>query len=314
MKYIKIVFALFVITLLFPASADSQCTSDVLPSDDPSGRIRTIRIINIRYSCNDLWTWWMKGFNEKFYQEDIITKELNYYINYFKEFVKLDSLDRSLKKVKNENYILKGLYEVLLLKKDTLLNVLDKNIDKWNSSYKKKQIAHILRYYDINNIIVKKLIYMLAEDPCSYVRLEAARTLSYLGEKEKSFKLLKNLWHANERDIVLNNFEYFTVSLRNINNERSIKLLLKLAENNNPFCALDASICLLELGHFKRSKLQLISLAKNGESFLIYGNALLYLERFYPDIDFQDIDFKQVDNQQPISKHQIIECILTKIK
>jgi hypothetical protein len=91
------------------------------------------------------------------------------------------------------------------------------------------------------------LLKELSNDPCEYVLLEVARSLSYQGEKDISFRLFDSIWNLDNKYINLDKFNYFTGGMRNIHSDEAIAFLKKLSAHDNKYCALDASICLLQL-------------------------------------------------------------------
>ncbi|HPT72908.1 MAG TPA: HEAT repeat domain-containing protein [Candidatus Cloacimonadota bacterium] len=189
---------------------------------------------------------------------------------------------------------------------DTLASLILQTFQDEPSSRAKMNYARELKL--ITNPNSLKILISLTSDSCKFVRLEAALSLSYLNEKKVSFKTFQNLWNLNDEILNLDNFPSFTVGMRNIATPKSIKFLIRLTQQKNPYCCLDASICLLQLGKNADCLKGLDSVLTCDNEELFY-NAGLLIKRYYPDSILRQklVSFLSGDN----AKAQFSKFLLT---
>lgn len=163
---------------------------------------------------------------------------------------------------------------------DNTFSILHDQFKSMENERLKAYLARDLRF--TQNFAAIPALIELAEDTCEYVRLEVGRSLAFIGEKEVSFELLAQLWEMGIFPINGDRFNYFTASMRNINTPKAIDFLELLTLDTNQYCALDASICLLQLGR-RMEGLNGIEGVINTDDPTIFKAATRALHAYFPD-------------------------------
>jgi len=277
----KYSFAFFLI--FFSNVVVAQCTEEVLPMDFSGGKCRTRRM-TFMYT-ND-FSEFSKKWNEnadtwiklKDYKRSELQTNKDYQLHYFQP---KHSLDSNIFFFVHGIKIQKGLAlgELTIQNLDTLVYLIQGTLAETQSSYFKKRFANVLRYSE--KPIAKEILVLLATDTCRYVRLEAALSLAILGETLCSISTFLKLWNLNDQSINLDEFEYFTEGMRDIATSQSTDFLIALSNHQNPFCRLDASICLLQQGK-ESDCLKGLETVLSSDSKDLFLNAALVIKRFYP--------------------------------
>ena len=261
----------------------AQCTEEVLPMDFSGGKCCTHRMT---FMYTKYFPEFSKKWNEnadtwiklKDYKSSELQTIKDHQLHYFHPKHSLDS---------NIFYFIQGtksqkgsaLGDLTIQNLDTLVYLIRGTLAETQSSYFKKRFANVLRYSE--KPIAKEILVLLATDTCRYVRLEAALSLAILGETACSFNTFERLWNLNDKSINLDEFYYFTEGMRDIATSQSTDFLVVLSKHQNPFCRLDASICLLQLGKEADclNGLETVLSCDNKNLFL---NAAIVIKRFYP--------------------------------
>jgi len=168
------------------------------------------------------------------------------------------------------------LYDIFRQKRDTLPNLIFSFLLKDPSSMVRRECAGLLKFYSYNEAY--DLLKIFTIDSCQFVRLEAALSLSYLGEQTISFDILSGLWANNDPIISMDNYPYFTVGMRNIMNEKSFEFLKEIFTGDNPYSALDASICLLQCDKKEEFLNGIRIVLKMNNTKLFYNGAILLIK------------------------------------
>jgi hypothetical protein len=168
--------------------------------------------------------------------------------------------------------------------------------------------ARQLRYQNSEEII--EILNQLANDPCEYVLLEVALSLSYQGEKEVSYMLFDSIWEMNNMYINLDKFHYFTGGMRNIHSVKAIAFLKKLAQHSNMYCAMDASICLLQIKE-RNSGIAGIKNVLKEENYGLFVSGIRALNAYIPNQQVVDI-LTAYSNCENRSINEYVYCFLNK--
>jgi len=243
--------AVFILLIFNFISSYSQC-SDRMVMDYSGGKGFTLRMwapINYTRYKNYLEDWeyhsqpWVDMID---FKKDEIRLYLNSNIKCLSEIDEdslLSCFDQLRNKSNKDRVIL--FRHIFRQKKDTIPALISASLVRDPSSFMRLACADFLKYYSLDEAF--ESLKILAEDSCLFVKLEAARTLAYLGEKSISYITFQDIWKVNNPLINLDKFNYFTEGMRNIGNEEAIAFLAELVSNDNLYCALDASICFLQL-------------------------------------------------------------------
>jgi len=262
----------------------AQCSEDVMPLDFSSGRIMTHPMCStFSKDYEKIAQEWNENADIWISQKGFVQSDLQFIKNHRPLGLHMQHSADS-----NIYYFLHGesqqrfvaFRELSSQNPDTLASIILQTFRNEPSSRAKMNYARELKL--IKNPNSLKILLSLTNDSCKFVRLEAALSLSYLNEKKVSFKTFQNLWNLNDQILNLDNFPSFTVGLRNIATPKSIKFLIRLSQQKNPYCCLDASICLLQLGKNADCLKGLDSVMACDNAELFY-NAGLLIKRYYPD-------------------------------
>lgn len=300
---------LTILFLIISNSILAQCSEDVMPMDFSSGKVMTHPMyITPSRDYNKLEMEWNKNASIWISQKDFVQTDLQFIKNSRPSGLRMQHSADS-----NVYYFLYGdiqqrivaFRELSFQNPDTLVFLINQTFRNEPSSRLKTNYAKELKL--ITNPNSLKILLSLTSDSCKFVQLEAALSLSYLGEKEVSFKTFQNLWNLNDEILNLDNFPSFTVGMRNIATPKSIKFLIRLTQQKNPYCCLDASICLFQLGKNADCLKGLDSVLACDNEGLFY-NAGFLIKRYYPDLLHQKLSpFLSGDN----AKSQIAKFLLT---
>jgi len=147
-----------------------------------------------------------------------------------------------------------------------------------------------------------------ANDSCEYVRLEVARSLAWLGEKTMSYNILMQIWQMQIPYINLDKFPYFTTSMRNIRTDEAIDFLKTHSIDTNMYFALDASICLLQLGKSDEGLKGMEYVLKTDDPVLFVGATRAINAYFSKELLFQLLNTYKNSDIKEIS--QFVDCVL----
>jgi hypothetical protein len=262
----------------------AQCSEDVMPLDFSSGKIMTHPMyFTFSKDYEKIAQEWNENADIWISQKDFIQSDLQFIKNHRQLGLRMQHSADS-----NIFYFLHGdtqqrivaFRELSSQNPETLVSLILQTFRNEPSSRSKINYAKELKLIINPNSL--KILLFLTSDSCKFVRLEAALSLSYLNEKKVSFTTFQNLWNQNDEIHILDNFPSFTVGMRNIATPKSIKFLIRLTQQKNPYCCLDASICLLQLGRNAACLKGLDSVLASDNEQLFY-NAGLLIKRFYPD-------------------------------
>lgn len=256
MREIKVI-SIVALSLIILLSNDlsGQCKTRFI-MDIGGGRTITSRI-KVPYRVDDCEKVFKKVeppifiFDSSFSADNIVNTEKDYYRNERCKYLRsIPDYDTCLKKLLegDDRELIKSVQNLICFYDghDTIFDLIHERLKETKNERTKAFIARDLKLS--NNPNAKSMLFEISQDTCEYVRLEVGRSLSWLGVKEESFKILKELWDMNVYPINLDRFDYFTSSMRNINTPAAEKFLLTLSEDTNQYCALDASICLMQIG------------------------------------------------------------------
>lgn len=167
--------------------------------------------------------------------------------------------------------------------------------------------ARQLRYQNSEEII--EILMQLANDPCEYVLIEVALSLSYQGEKEISYKLFDSIWNLNNMYINLDKFHYFTGGMRNIHSVKAIAFLKKLSQHSNMYCAMDASICLLQLKEINSGITGIKNVLKE-ENYGLFVSGIRALNAYIPNQHVVEIlsAYRNCENK---AINEYVNCFLS---
>ena len=288
----------------------AQCSEDIMPLDFSSGKILTHPMyFAFSKDYEKIAQEWNENADIWISQKDFVQSDLQFIISHRIQGLRIQHSADS-----NVYYFLYGniqqrnmaFRELSAQNIDTLVSLILQTFRNEPSSRLKSNYAEELKL--ITNPNSLNILLSLTRDSCKFVRLEAALSLSYLGEKKVSFKTFQNLWNLNDEILNLDNFPYFTAGMRNIATPKSIKFLIRLTQQQNPYCCLDASICLFQLGKIADCLKGLDSVLACDNEGLFY-NAGLLIKRYYPDADLRQklSPFLSGDN----AKSQIAKFLLT---
>ena len=262
----------------------AQCSEDVMPLDFSSGKIMTHPMCSTFSKDNEkIAQEWNENADIWISQKDFVKSDLQFIKNHRPLGLRMQhSADSNIYHfLYGDNQQRIGAFRELSSQNpDTLVFLILQTFRNEPSSKSKVNYAKELKL--ITNPNSLKILLSLTSDSCKFVRLEAALSLSYLNEKKVCFKTFQNLWNLNDEILNLDNFPSFTVGMRNIATPKSIKFLIRLSQQKNPYCCLDASICLLQLGKNADCLKGLDSVLACDNEELFY-NAGLLIKRYYPD-------------------------------
>jgi hypothetical protein len=191
---------------------------------------------------------------------------------------------------------------------DTAFEILEVQFMSMKNERLKSYLARDIRKSK-NPAAIPALI-KLANDTCEYVRLEVGRSLARLGEKDVSYKLLYQIWQMGIYPINVDRFHYFTSGMRNINTPESVDFLINLAGDTNPYCALDASICLMQIGE-RDEGLKVIRGLIATDDPAIFKALSRALYKYYPTTVLTNL-FQSMGNPKNMEIARFRECVLNK--
>lgn len=281
----------------------SQC-SDKMVYDFSGGFVFTQRMCSSSDLKNyeQILNYWESKSQKWIDPTDFINNEINIFQKDLHHYTPQDSLSNCFSIIhdKTNTNRYKILYEIFLLKKDTLPFLISSFLIHDSSSMIRRNCADFLKYYSLDE--VSELLKTLSIDPCAYVRLESALSLSYLGEKNISYNVFCDIWKENDPYINLDHFPYFTVGMRNIGNEKAVEFLKTLTLGDNPYCAIDASICLLQLKKDNECINGIKNVFRKGNSRLFFNGALI-LFKYYPgEVVKRELDPFLNDSDKNVAK------------
>jgi hypothetical protein len=191
---------------------------------------------------------------------------------------------------------------------DSIFLLLKQQLPQIESERTKARIAKSLSYS--NNPKAIAVLKTLAHEPCEFVLIEVGRSLSWLGEKEQSYKILDRVWQLQNEKINLDMFSYFTVGMRNINSPEAITFLVNLSQDKNMYCALDASICLLQLGEIGPgfSGLEYVLETDNP---ILFRSAARAIHNYFPFSKLKELMDDHIDSENA-EISEFARCILTR--
>jgi hypothetical protein len=286
--------AAFILLTLYFIPCYSQC-SDRMVMDFSGGKASTRRMwgpINYTRYKNYLKDWeyhsqpWVDMTD---FREDEIRSYLSSNIKCLSE-IDDDSLLSCFVQLRNKSNKDRVILfrHVFRQKKDTIPELISASLVRDPSSYMRLACADYLKYYSLNEAF--ESLKVLAEDSCLFVKVEAARTLAYLGEKSISYVTFQDIWKVNNPLINLDKFYYFTEGMRNIGNEEAIAFLAELTTNDNPYCALDASICFLQLKRKDKCLIGIRGVLKKENSSLFYIGATVLFKYYSVDLIISELE------------------------
>jgi hypothetical protein len=189
---------------------------------------------------------------------------------------------------------------------DSLFSVIKNQFPKIQNEITKARIAQYLSFSGNPDAIV--VLSEAANDSCEYVRLEIGRSLAWLGEKTISYNILMQIWQMQILSINLDKFPYFTTSMRNIRTPEAIEFLVTHSIDTNLYFALDASICLLQLGNKEAGLLGIKYVFKTDDPVL-FKSATRAIKAYFPRetviqllSNYKNSDIKEIA--------QFVDCIM----
>lgn len=189
---------------------------------------------------------------------------------------------------------------------DSIFLVIKNQFPKIQNEITKVRIAQYLSFSGNPDAIV--VLSEAANDSCEYVRLEIGRSLAWLGEKTISYSILMQIWQMQILPINLDKFPYFTTSMRNIRTPEAIEFLVAHSIDANLYFALDASICLLQLGKTEAGLLGIKYVLKTDDPVLFKSAARAINAYFPKEVLFQLISNYKNSDIKEIS--QFVYCVL----
>jgi hypothetical protein len=260
----------------------AQCTEDAQPRDFSEGKCLTHRMYSVHFKDYQTMSQeWNEHTAKWIPLQDFIQVDLQFFRNSKPEgYYPRCSVDSNI------YYFMHGdsqkrrmvFHELSYQNLDTLVFLINQTF--LNETSSRMKIDYALKLKLTTNPKSIGSLISLSNDSCKYVRLEAALSLSYLNEKKVSFKTFQNLWNLNDEVLNLDHFQYFTVGMRNIATPEALQFLIELTKQKNPFCCLDASICLLQLGKTADCLTGLDSVLSCDNEMLFY-NAGLVIKKYY---------------------------------
>lgn len=285
----KSVNKIFILILLFIITDTyAQCKSQFV-MDVGGGRTITGRI-HVPYKvddCVEIFTNIKPPvflFDSSWALKDMINTEKNYlFDSRCRRFEKVPEHDTWMNEITEiiDHGNVKALHKLICFHddKDSAFLVLSTELPLMKNEMLRSYLARDLRLS--NNLKAINALISIANDSCEYVRLEVGRSLALLGERTVSFDILKQIWQMKIYPINVDRFDYFTASMRNINTQEAVDFLIMLAADTNQYCALDASICLLQMGKSKEG-LKGIRHALITDDPLIFKAATRALFAYFP--------------------------------
>jgi len=251
----------------------------------------------LSYNYQQYYDWWGKKVHpyinlNNFIENDLNISQKNYVHTITNnELSGFDSLKSNYYSMLHNSSIDKKYHSMVVIflqKKDTLPLLISSFLVK-DTSYGIRQLcARLLKFYSFDDAYSS--LKILTDDPCLFVRLDAALSLSYIGEKAVSYNTFINIWDMKDPRININQFMYFTEGMRNIGDETAITFLTTLLSTENPYCATDASICLLQLNRKEDCLYGLRIILKQNNVDLFYTSAMVLFNYFASEIVRSEIE------------------------
>ena len=306
---------MFLIFTLLIIEAFGQCKARFV-SGIGSGRVLTCRTGGLIYitDCEEVLKKTYEPnfvFDTTWSIEDIIKTERSFYLNenckLYKVIPEYDSCIHELISG-NQRDRLKSLRKLICFydQNDSIFIVLRNLLPQIENEITKSFIARYLSQSKNTNAI--RVLNKLAKDSCEFIRLEAGKSLSVLGEKIVSYNTLMQIWQMNKYPINVDRFPYFTTSMRNIGTPEAVKFLVTLSMDTNLYCTLDASICLLQLGKIEQGMSGIKYALTTDEPVLFKSAARVINAYFKREIFIQLLSNYKHSDVPEIS--QFVECIL----
>jgi len=316
MKILKqLTCAHFIFLMFFSYEALGQCKERFI-KDIGGGATVTCRIqtLHTKLDCHIMSSNFeppLLLFDTTWELSDIITAEKEYYLNdkclLLKEVPSVDSCINNLA-IGNGKEKIKALQKLICFYDtiDTTFSVLHDQFNSMENERLKAYLARDLRFTQNSDAIPALL--ELAEDTCEYVRLEVGRSLALIGEKEVSYELLAQIWEMGIFPINCDRFYYFTGSMRNINTPEAIDFLVQLTLDTNQYCALDASICLMQAGKLREGLIGIRPILTT-DDLRLFAPAARALYAYFP----LDVLIPELRRVKPFANPEIsdfINCII----